>query len=164
MLRVEVSPGLIIAGLKLLFISALKLNVATFNTALAGKGLLTFPPFPVVVNESALMVFVKTPACPATTSTETVHNPSPVPSLAGTPAPLKLSVLSPEFAVTEALPQFVLTGFGTAATNSPVGNVSTQLAFVRVKAFGFEILILRVDVPPRLVYAGKKLFISFAVY
>jgi hypothetical protein len=142
--RVEVPPAVIVAGLNDLLSTGATFAGVTVNVEIAGPALLPL----LVCNAPAATVFTKLPAFAAVTNTVTLQEP-----LAGIAPPVNVTVEPPTGALT-APPQVVLPPL---EINTPVGRVSingeVMVAAVSPELFNVSV---RVEVPPAPIDAGPK--------
>lgn len=145
MVRVDIPPALMVAGLKALpRVGLITTGALTVKVAMAGLALLPLP----VCKAPAANELMKFPPLAAVTVTVTVQK-----LLAGIEPPVKMTFEPPVVAVT-APPQVVL---GLPATSTPLGNVSVNGAVKLASvASGLLKVRVRVDVPPALIVAGLK--------
>jgi hypothetical protein len=140
MVRVELSPALIVAGLNAFPTVGATFGVRTVNVAIAGATLLPL----LVCNAPAATVLMKLPPAGAVTGTVIVQEP-----LAGIDPPVivtleVLNVMTP--------PQLVV---GVAEIVTPLGKVSVNGAD-KVAAVALALLkvMVRVELSPALIVAG----------
>lgn len=148
MIRVEVPPALMVAGLKDLPSVTAK-GADTVNVARAGPPLLPL----LVCRAPAAIELTKLPPLGAVTGTATVQEP-----LAGIEPPVKVTVGPPMGAVAFPPAQVVL---GGPETSMPLGNVSISGALrLAGEALALLNVMVRVETPPAGMVAGLKAFPS----
>ena len=133
-------------------------RAVTVNAALAGAALLPL----LVTKPFASTVLVSTPAVAEVTFTVTVQVPVVLVARVAAgmvpPAP-KDKTPVPATAVT-APPQVVL-AFGTAAITMPAGKLSVREVIVSgVSTLELDSVMVRTDVPPAAIVAGRKLLLT----